>query len=147
MKLEGHTTIAAPQDKVWEFLTDPNQVSQCVPGLQSMEIVAPQEQFKAIAAIGFGTVQVTFTTDVTWTRLESPSWAEMKAHGTAPGSAADVLAEMRLSPAEDGATDLYWTADVTVVGTIASLAARMLGSVAKVLTGAFFNCVQKHIES
>ena len=146
MKLEGQTTITAPQAKVWTFLTEPDQVSQCVPGLKSMEIIAPKEQFKAIAAIGFGTVQVTFITDVTWTALEEPDHAGMKAHGTAPGSAADEIAEMFLSTNEDGSTELKWTADVTVVGTIASLAARMMSSVTKVLTSAFFKCVQKHIE-
>lgn len=146
MKLEGDSNIAAPQAQVWDFLTDPDQVSQCVPGLKSMEIIAPQEQFQAIAAIGFGTVQVTFITDVTWTALEEPDHAGMKAHGTAPGSAADVVADMYLSPGADGTTDLHWTADVTVVGTIASLAARMMSSVTKVLTSAFFKCVQKHIE-
>src|SRR6185295_16574894 len=45
-----------------------------------------------------------------------------------------------------GATELRWSADVTVVGTIASLAARLMGGVTQKLTSAFFEEVKKRIE-
>jgi carbon monoxide dehydrogenase subunit G len=41
---------------------------------------------------------------------------------------------------------MKWTANVVVVGTIASLAARLMGSVSKKLTAEFFSCVKKRIE-
>mgnify|MGYP001413848984 CR=1 FL=1 len=34
MLLKGDVTIQAPRKKVWDFLTDPNQIGQCVPGLE-----------------------------------------------------------------------------------------------------------------
>ena len=70
----------------------------------------------------------------------------MKAHGTAPGSAVDVVANMAMSDGEGGSTDLAWSAHVTVSGTITSLASRLMGSVAKKVTTAFFDCVKKKIE-
>ncbi len=42
---------------------------------------------------------------------------------------------------------LNWQADVIVVGSIASLASRLLGSVTQKLTNAFFNCVKAKIEA
>ena len=38
MQLKGTVTIKAPRARVWEFLTDPHQVSQCAPGVESVEV-------------------------------------------------------------------------------------------------------------
>lgn len=146
MHLEGTTAIQAPRDKVWKFLTDANAVGKCAPGLETMEIITPDQKFRAVASIGFGTVKARFVTDVEWVELDAPNWAKMKAHGTAPGSAMDATAEMFLTNGPDGATDMKWMAEVVVVGTIASLASRMMGSVTQKLTAAFFDCVKKKIE-
>ena len=147
MHFEGNTTINAPRDKVWKFLTDPNEVSRCAPGVEKVETVEPNRKFKATAAIGFGSVKVRFAGDVEFLELEEPNRAKLKGHGNAPGSAADVLSEMLLSDGARGETVLNWTADINVVGTIASLAARMMGTVTQKITSEFFNCVKKKIET
>ncbi len=145
MKFEGTETINAGREKVWEFLIDPNAVGECVPGLKSMEIIEPDKKFRGVAAIGLGSMKATFTGDVEWVELNAPEFARAQAHGTAPGSAGDVTAEMRLIE-QDGATELQWSAEVAIVGTIASLAARLMNSAAKKLTGQFFKCVKKKVE-
>ncbi len=148
MHFEGSVSINAPREKVYTFLTDPNLVSQCAPGLESMQIVIPDKQFKVIASIGFGSVKVTFDVDVEWQDLQPPDYARMKAHGKAPGSGADVVSDMRLSSnPENTVTELRWTADVSIVGSIASMAARLLGGMTKKLSGAFFECVKSKIET
>jgi carbon monoxide dehydrogenase subunit G len=147
MQLKGTVTIKAPRDRVWEFLTDPHQVSQCAPGVESVEVTEPGKRFRGVASVGFGSIKVRFAGDVEWLALEAPDRAKMKAHGTAPGSAADVVSEMKLSDAAAGATQLDWTADVNIVGQLASLAARLMGPVSQKLTGVFFDCVRQKIEA
>jgi len=146
MKLEGEVTIQAPRERVWDFLMDIEGMSVCVPGLESLETVEPDRLYRATASVGLGTVKVKFDADVEWLELERPSRALMKGHGTAPGSAGDVTAEMVLSDGPDGSTRLAWWADVMVSGTIASLASRLMGSVTKKLTTSFFDCVKKKVE-
>ncbi len=146
MHFEGNVSIRAPRKKVWDFLTDPQKVSGCAPGLESLEIVEPGKRFRATTAIGFGSVKVRFVNDVEWVELDPPNMARMKAHGTAPGSGVDAATSMTLTDGQDGATGLAWTADVDVVGTVASLAARLMGGVTKKLTSAFFDAVRKEIE-
>lgn len=147
MHFEGTVNINAPREKVWEYLTDPNSVSQCAPGLKSVEVIEPDKKFKAVAGVGFGSVKVTFDSDVEWVELDPPKHAQMKAHGKAPGSGVDITSNMNLLEGSDGTTELQWTADVVVVGTIASLASRLMGSVTKKLSGEFFNCVKDQIEA
>ena len=71
----------------------------------------------------------------------------MKMNGTAPGSSIDVTSEVHLSDAPNGATEIVWSADVNVVGSIASLAARLMKPVTAKMTQDFFTCVRKKIEA
>src|SRR5215813_8926553 len=127
MHFEGTVSIQAPRAKVWDFLTDPQKVAGSAPGLEKLEIVEPGKKFRATTSIGFGSVKVRFVNDVEWVEMDAPSLARMKAHGTAPGSGVDAETSMTLTDGQGGATDLAWTADVQVVGTVASLAARLMG--------------------
>ncbi len=146
MHLEGTTNIKASRQKVWEFLTDPHKVAGCAPGVESVEIIEPDKKFKATASIGLGSVKAKFSGDGEFLELEAPNRAKIKGHGNAPGSAADVVSEMFLSDGPDGSTDLKWTADIVILGQLASLAARMMGPVTQKLAGEFFNEVKKRIE-
>ncbi len=147
MRFEGTVSIKASRKKVWDFLTDPNKVAGCAPGLEKLEILEPGKRFRATTSIGFGAVKARFVNDVEWVEMDAPDFARMKAHGTAPGSGVDAESSMRLTDGQDGATDLAWSADVTIVGTIASLAARLMGGVTKKLTAAFFDSVREEIEA
>jgi carbon monoxide dehydrogenase subunit G len=79
--------------------------------------------------------------------LDEPNHAKLKAHGSASGSVADAVSEMDLSDGPDGATLLHWTADVTIGGQLASLAARLMVPVSEKLAGIFYDQVRKKIES
>ena len=146
MQLKGSETIQAPREKVWEHLTNPEFVAQCAPGLESLEIVQPDKKFKVVASVGLGNIKARFTGDVEWVELDPPNLAKVKGHGTAPGSAGDVVSQMALSDGPDGSTVLDWEAEVSITGTIASLAARMMGSVTQKLSAQFFKCVKDKIE-
>ena len=147
MQLTGSTEIKAPREKVWSYLTNPNFVSKCAPGFESMEVVEPNKKFKATGSVGLGNLKVRFTGDIEFVTMEAPNRAVMKGRGSAPGSAVEGTAEMKLSDGENGITIMDWTADVNVMGTIASLASRMMNSMTQKLSGQFFDCVKKQIES
>jgi carbon monoxide dehydrogenase subunit G len=146
MQVNGSVSINAPRDKVWAHLTNPDFVAKCAPGLESMEVVEKDKKFKATGSVGLGNLKVKFTGDIEFVTLEAPDRAVMKGCGSAPGSAVEGTAEMKLRDGENGATIMDWTADVSVLGTIASLASRMMGSVAQKLSGQFFDCVRAQIE-
>ncbi len=147
MHFKDTVTINAPLEKTWAFLIDANQVAQCAPGVESVEMLEENQKYKVIASIGFGNIKVRFLTDLEFVELIEPKFAKIKAHGTAPGSAVDVLAEMALTEIDKNTTSLAWTADITILGTIASLANRMMGSVTKKLAGQFFGSVKEKVET
>lgn len=146
MLLTGTTTIKASRENVWSHLTNPDFVAKCAPGLESMEVIEGNKKFKAVGSVGLGNLKVRFTGDVEFVTLEAPHRAVMKGRGSAPGSAVEGTGEMKLREGEEGTTIMDWTADINVLGTIASLASRMMSSVAQKLTGQFFDCVRSQIE-
>jgi carbon monoxide dehydrogenase subunit G len=146
MQVTGSTEIKASRQKVWDYLTDPNFVSKCAPGLETMEVVEKNKKFKATGSVGLGNLKVHFTGDIEFVTMEEPTRAVMKGRGSAPGSAVEGTAEMKLREGENGTTIMDWSADVNVLGTIASLASRMMGSMAQKLSGQFFDCVKSQIE-
>jgi carbon monoxide dehydrogenase subunit G len=147
MQLRGEVTIRAPRKKVWDFMTDPNQIGQCVPGVEKIETIEEMKKYCGIVSVGLGSVKARFSGNVEILELDEPNRAKLKAHGTATGSAADAISEMILSDAGDGSTLVQWTADVNVSGQLASLVSRLMVPVSQKLAGIFYDEVRKKIET
>jgi len=147
MLLKGNVTIQAPRKQVWDFMTDPEQIGQCAPGVEKIEVVEPLKHYNGVVSIGFGAVKARFAGKVEVLDLQEPNSAKLIAHGAAAGSTADATSEMKLEDGPDGSTVLQWTADVIVCGQLASLASRMMMPVSQKLAGVFYDQVKKKIES
>jgi carbon monoxide dehydrogenase subunit G len=145
MHFEGSVDIAAPRDKVWAFVIDPNQVGQCGPGVESIEVI-DDTHFKATAKVGVGFISARFVVNMEMAELTPPDAATIKAHGQAPGSAVDAHAEMRLSDSAGGGTTMDWKADVNLSGTLASVGARMIEGTAQKMIGQTFDCMKSKLE-
>lgn len=147
MRLKGEVTIRAPRKKVWDFMTDPEQIGQCAPGVEKIEVIEPLKRYRGVVSVGFGAVKARFSGEVEVLELDEPNNAKLKAHGSATGSVADAISEVRFSDGPDGSTLVHWTADVTVAGQLASLASRLMVPVSEKLASVFYDQVRKKIES
>jgi carbon monoxide dehydrogenase subunit G len=147
MHIGGKVNVKASRRAVWSVLTDAEAVSRCTPGLESMEVLVPGRIFRAVGAIGVGSMKVRFTTEVEWLELHPPRRAVMKLSGRGRRSSVQVGSEVLLADGADGSTDMEWAADVTVKGTLDKLAARLMKPATYQMTGEFFNCIKRKIES
>lgn len=145
MHFAGSLEIKAPRDRVWAFVTDPDQVGSCGPGVESIEIV-DATHFRARAKVGVGFISARFVVDLEMAEQEPPSKAVIKARGQAPGSAVDATASMTLRDGEPGATTMDWVADVTIAGTIASVGGRLIEGTANKMIGQTFDCIRSKLE-
>jgi uncharacterized protein len=146
MHFEGTVQINAPRDRVWAFVIDPNQVGQCGPGVESIEVI-DDTHFKATAKVGVGFISARFVVNLEFVDLDAPSAATIKAHGQAPGSAVDADARMELSDADGGGTTMDWSAEVNIAGTIASVGARLIEGTANKMIGQTFDCMRTKLEA
>jgi carbon monoxide dehydrogenase subunit G len=146
MQFSGSTDISAPRQKVWAFVIDPQQVGWCGPGVESIEAV-DATHFRARAKVGIGIISARFAVDLELVDAEEPDRAVIKATGQAPGSAVEATGEMRLTGPEAGPTTMAWSADVAILGTIASVGARLIEGTADKLIKQAFDCMRAKLEA
>jgi uncharacterized protein len=146
MQFEGTFEVAAPRDRVWAFIIDPEQVGQCGPGVESIEVI-DDRHFKATAKVGIGFISARFVVDLEFVDVDEPNQATIKAHGQAPGSAVDGTAQIRLADGEAGGTRMDWSATVNISGTLASVGARLIEGTANKMIGQTFDCMKAKLET
>ena len=146
MHFEGSVPIKASRETVWAFVTDPEQVGQCGPGVESIDVI-DEKHFKAAAKVGVGFINAKFNVNMEFAELQPPDRAVIKAHGQAPGSAVDANASMTLSDDGDGGTVMDWVADVNLSGTLASVGARLIEGTANKMIGQTFECMRAKLET
>jgi len=146
MELSGTVVIKASREAVWTFVTDPQQVGSCGPGVESIEVV-DETHFRARAKVGVGFISARFVVDLRMAELVEPDKAVIAASGQAPGSAVDGTGEMRLSGPAEGPTTMDWSANVRISGTIATVGARLIEGTANKLIGQSFDCIRAKLEA
>ena len=145
MEFSGAVDIPATRDNVFAFVTDPNRVGACGPGVESIEVV-DSTHFKARAKVGVGFITARFVVDLEIAEQQPPDMAIIKARGQAPGSAVDALGRINLvDGTEPGTTTMLWSAEVNISGMIASVGARLIESTANKMIGQTFDCIRAKI--
>ena len=71
MEMMGKEEIAAPREKVWEALNDPDVLRQCIPGCQELEKTSDNEM-TATVKVKVGPVSANFKGNVTLENMVPP---------------------------------------------------------------------------
>lgn len=137
MKMTGEQMIAAPRQKVWEGLNNPEVLRQCIPGCQSLEKEA-DGRLTAVVAIKIGPIGARFSGAVTLSELDPPHGYTItgEGQGGTVGSAKGG-AKVRLTEAAGG-TLLSYEVEAQVGGRLAQLGGPIIDATAKQLAGKFF---------
>ena len=146
MRFQGDVTIEAPRERAWAFLTDPHQVTQCAPEIQSLKIV-DDSRFMVVVKAGVGPIKGTFNFAVAWLERREPEYARVQARGKVPGSAVDMLAVMTLTDLDGMRTLLQWESDVSIKGLIATVGGRLIEGAADAITKRLFACIKSKLET
>ena len=133
IKLEDSFTIDEPIEKVWKFLSDPQQVAPCLPGAEILEVVSDTE-YKGAVKLKLGPFSAQFKGEVVIEHMDAASH-EIRmvgkgkdARGT--GSASMVIVG-KLNALPDGGTEMYSTSQLTISGKMAQFGSRMIQDVSK----------------
>jgi len=137
--MEGEERIAAPIQKVWEALNDPEILKQAIPGCQSLEMKSPTEM-AATVVLKIGPIKATFNGTVTLKSLKPPHSYTIQGEGKG-GIAGFAKGGADVTLTADGAdaTVLKYAAKAEVGGKIAQLGSRLIESTSKKLAGQFFS--------
>jgi len=138
MQMTGQQRIAAPTQRVWEALYDPDILKRCVPGCQSMEKESA-ERMRAVAEIKIGPIGARFNATVTLSDIDPPHGYTMTIEGQG-GTVGFVKSStrVRLSAESADTTLLAYEVDAQIGGRLAQLGGPIIDATAKQLAGKFF---------
>ena len=136
--MSGEERIAAPVDKVWAALNDPEVLKTCIPGCESLEKLSETE-LAAVVSLKIGPIKARFNGQVELKNLNPPTSYTIAGEGKG-GVAGFAKGGADVALKEDGeATILTYTAKADVGGKIAQLGSRLIQSTSKKLAGEFFS--------
>ena len=138
MDMSGEYKIAAPRERVWAALNDPDVLRQAIPGCEELNKLSDTE-LEAAAKAKIGPVSARFKGKVTLSDLNPPEGYTLTGEGSG-GAAGFAKGEAKVSLVEDGAaTILRYTVKATIGGKLAQLGQRLVDGAAKKMADEFFD--------
>jgi uncharacterized protein len=148
MKIEDSFRVAAPVDRVWRFITDPELVGPCLPGCQNVEILEPNK-YRATIKVAVGPIKTTFNVLVELTEQDPPNRALSVTRGEEGGKASTLTAqsELRLNALDDGGTEVHYASEVSLVGRLGKFGLGIMKKKAKTLGEEFAVAFRSRVEA
>jgi hypothetical protein len=137
LELSGEYEIAAPRERVWALLNDPDVLKQCIPGCEELTSENP-DQYAATVVLKIGPIKAKFNGEVALTDKVHPGSFKITGEGKG-GVAGFAKGSADVTLAESGTgTVLTYVVQADVGGKIAMLGSRLISSTTKKLADQFF---------
>lgn len=121
MEIDKSLNIAASPEQIWAVLLDPQAMAACVPGMQSVEIINPDE-YAALMHVKIAFVSARFKLRTRIVERREPLF--LKAEGTGEDSSVasslKQVTELTLTPQANGSTELRINVQVDLLGRMGS---------------------------
>jgi carbon monoxide dehydrogenase subunit G len=123
MQVQESFEVAAAPDAVWRFFEDVERVARCVPGVKSVDVLAP-DRYKVVAAQKVGFISATFELITAVAGKEPGVFMEFTSVGKSiAGAIGNLRTRDRVDFAsiEGGGTRVTLTSEVAVGGMLGAL--------------------------
>lgn len=137
LNFAGAPEIRTTRSAVWDHLLDPHFIAGCLPAVESVEILEPT-RFRVVSGFGVGFVRLDFTVVIELFDLIEPEHAQLRMHGTAPGTTVDMRSRIAIEELGRERVRLRWQASSTVEGAAAAMGHRLMEGAARRLTEMFW---------
>ena len=144
MHFEGQAVVKAPPDKLWNFISTPESVAQCLPGVEEYKVL-DGKRTEAKVKMGVGFIKGTFKVN---SRVleEDPANRRAKLLIDGSGAASAFRAEIQITcnPHPEG-SELGWNAEATVSGPLGSVAGSLIEGASQKVVNQTLECVTKKV--
>jgi carbon monoxide dehydrogenase subunit G len=148
MTFEDSFTVKAPIDKVWAFLRDPQQVAQCIPGTEKIEVI-DDTHYHVVAGARVSFLTMSFSMNVTVTEIDAPRRLVSVAEGS-DGRLKErvkLSSELNLQPVSATETTLSYRINLNVFGKLASIGFSVIKGKAKQMADDFASGIRARLEA
>lgn len=146
--VERDFEVEQPPERVWEFLTTPEQVVECLPNARLLEEI-DERTFRGEIGMSLGPIGVSFRGKIHFDTLDAEN-LEVAMSGdaeeTKKAGGARLEMRSRLTPLDGGGTRVEVKQSISLSGKIASFArGGIVQSVADLMFGRFADCMRKKL--
>jgi carbon monoxide dehydrogenase subunit G len=143
MDVQGTYTFAAPQERVWELLLDPDAIRNALPGVKEFKPVGENE-FEATMSIGVGAIKGSYSGKVKLSDQEPMTRYRLTVEGSGrPGFLkGDGVIQLE---EKEGSTLVTYNGQAQVGGMIASVGQRLVMASAQLVIGQFFKAMERQL--
>lgn len=146
MQIKDSFVINAPQDKVWEFLFDIPKLSECVPGIEDVEVV-DDKTYRGKLVVKVGPIKSSFSGTVNLTEVDAPNRIAGTVEGNDKSSASSVKASFTGTlKSVDGGTEAAFVVEANLRGRLAQFGGPVITATAKKLTAEFAKNLRERLE-
>lgn len=146
MQIKDSFVINAPQDKVWEFLFDIPKLSECVPGIEAVEVL-DDKTYRGKLVVKVGPIKSSFSGTVMLTEVDAPNRIAGTVEGDDKTSASSVKASFRGTlKTVDGGTEAAFEIEANLRGRLAQFGGPVITATAKKITAEFAKNLRARLE-
>ena len=147
MKIEKSFEIDAPRDKVWDFVSSPEQVGMCFPGCQSVSALG-DDKYEATIKVKIGPIKTVFDVYFEVTEKREGEYMSYISRGEEGNRASRLKADssLTLSQLNDHRTGLVYSSDLSIVGRLGKFGLGMMKKKADTMGDEFVSELRTAIE-
>jgi len=147
MDVEKIFQVAAPREKVWEFVTSAEKVASCIPGVEGVHVTEPGK-YKGLMTIKVGPIKASVKADVQELEQRPPEFAAYGIQGEEGGRASRLTADAKLflSPVGANLTEVKFTSHVVIVGRLGKFAGGVMNKLADSMSEEFITAFRAQLE-
>lgn len=145
LQAQGEVDIAAPPERVFAVLLDPQALARVIPGCHALETVGPN-RYRADVTVGVGLVKARYEAELALSEIDAPRRLRLAGRGqsslgTGAGSGVVTL------EATAGGTKLRYDYQAQVGGKVAAVGSRLVEGAARVILGQLFESLGRQAAS
>jgi carbon monoxide dehydrogenase subunit G len=119
LKFEKTTEVAAPAERVWQMLLDPQLMGTCVPGIEAIDVISDVEYLVNVQVkIAFVSARFKVRTKIAEARQPSYLRSDGVGEDSSLTSSLKLSSELFLDRRDDGTTGLRMLLDVDLFGRL-----------------------------
>ena len=149
MQVQEIFEVKAPRDVVWRFFEDIERVAKCVPGVRSVEVLAP-DRYKVVASQKVGFISATFELTTEVAAREAGAFMEFTSVGKSiAGAVGNLRSRDRVDfvPTDGGGTRVTLTSEVAVGGMLGALGHKAITVKSREMTEKFAAALRAELEA
>lgn len=147
LEFADRVELATTKDDLWETISDPETLTDCVPGAEAIERVSDRK-YELDISRGVASMSLSLTGEAEFVEMNAPDYIVTKggAFDSKTGSDFEVLAAMEMTDLEDG-VELTYTAEVEYSGGVSTIPKRVLRPIVERDVDTYFENVSEVVEN